>query len=413
MKTTFLIVSCLIGLTFYNGKHNRIETQYPTNLLNYNIIGGKAKQKSLKYLDNQFVQKLLLEIAEKPRDEAYVRNSLAYTNISLENLLKSKILKWNGTFLEINILLFTKKDQYKLRDLTETHAKILAERILLQREKIEELAGQYKVQGVDNKAILYMIIGCFSLDWDGLRLTADKGLRTNSKRALIYAWEPSELTKKSIYCGSHNSIYGQIEYTSFGDHESQPRITMPDIFWNPAIYNEPLKSNIEDLLKNSSSKTTAKEVGSIIMSLYVKPLSLDEISTSTKIERDRAARIIDLLLTLKYITQKGDKNFLNIPVLTSNDVNLVKELRILVFNEMQSWIEEDYPKLQKELSLLTPFRYGQKQADFFYDVWHDIFGATNRILVETGLFSDPYSKQYSGKGYIPFVFDVSLYTEKL
>jgi hypothetical protein len=411
MKTSFLIVSCLIGLTF-NNWINRKETQDPINLLNYNIIGIKATQKSQKYLDNQIVQKLLFEISEKPRDEAYVRNSLANTNISLENLIKSKILKRHGNSLEINIMLFTKTDQYKLRELTEYHAKILSNRILVQRKKIEELAGQYKVQEVDKKAILYMIIGCFALDWDGLRLTEDKGLRTNGKRSLIYAWEPSELTKKSIYCGSHNSIYGELEYTSFGDHESQPRIAIPDIFWNPAIYNEPLKTKIEDLLRNSSSKTTAKEAGSIIISLYTKPLSLDEISTSTKIERNRAAKIVDLLLTLKYITQKGDSNFLNIPVLTSNDANLVKELRILVFKEMQSWIEEDYPKLQKELSLLTPFRYGLKQEDFFYDIWHDIFGATNRILVETGLFSDPYSTQYFGKGYIPFVFDASLYKEK-
>ena len=45
----------------------------------------------------------------------------------------------------------------------------------------------------------------------------------------------------------------------------------------------------------------------------------------------------------------------------------------------------------------------------FYNIWHDLFGATNRMLVEAGLFADPYSEFYGAKGIIPVVFDESLY----
>jgi hypothetical protein len=77
--------------------------------------------------------------------------------------------------------------------------------------------------------------------------------------------------------------------------------------------------------------------------------------------------------------------------------------------EMERWFESGYRQLHDELAELSPFRYGVSQEDFFYEIWHDIFGAANRILVQSGLFADPSSEYYRAKGVIPLVFEKSIY----
>ncbi len=90
---------------------------------------------------------------------------------------------------------------------------------------------------------------------------------------------------------------------------------------------------------------------------------------------------------------------------------MVRKIRAFGREEMERWFESGYLRLHDELAELTPFRYGAKQTDFFYNVWHDIFGAVNRILVQSGVFADPYSEFYGATGIIPVVFDESLYRE--
>ena len=415
MKTIILIVISFLPLIMpcsNDEKENSLQEDY---LLNYNIISGKGSQELYDCLNNIVIQRLLLDISSEPGSEDFIRESLKNTSLTFDQFMNFNLVRKNADLYVINILLLTKEDQYKLRELTESHAKILADKILDHRAEIEQLVSGYQVEVVDPHAVLYMILGCFSLDWDGLALTEEKGLRNsrmhNNKKPVVLAWEPTELTKRNIYCGSHNSIYRGIEFTSFGDHENQPREILPDVFWNPSQYNDQISSNISTLKEHSSINRIATKTGIVLLNLRTGPKSMEELVTGTDVDNERIDGIIDLLLTLGYIAQKGEKYYLTIPVLSETDFLLVKELRRIGWEEMESWLDSDYPRLRSDLSTLTPFRFGQKQEDLFYNVWHDIFGAANRILVESGLFADPYSKQYGGKGYIPVVFKASLYSK--
>ena len=40
----------------------------------------------------------------------------------------------------------------------------------------------------------------------------------------------------------------------------------------------------------------------------------------------------------------------------------------------------------------------------YTEVWHFIFGIANRVLVEEGLFADPYAEERKSKGFIPAVW---------
>jgi hypothetical protein len=71
---------------------------------------------------------------------------------------------------------------------------------------------------------------------------------------------------------------------------------------------------------------------------------------------------------------------------------------------MTEWLAADYPRIRDELADITPMRSGVPYADGLTQVWHYVFGAANRRLVEVGLFADPYEVWRKYKGFIPMVW---------
>ncbi len=83
-----------------------------------------------------------------------------------------------------------------------------------------------------SNAVALFAIGCVSLDWDGLTLTAARGYRTEPKAAEPYlplAWQTEGGgDKRGLYWGSH-SMTDTITFTTFGDHAGVSRVAFPDL----------------------------------------------------------------------------------------------------------------------------------------------------------------------------------------
>jgi hypothetical protein len=388
------------------------------NILNYNVLQGSASSGLQTVLNNVAVQRLLLDIALKPRAEEYLDSALSATNVSAKQLLSHDLIRRDEGRYVINFFLFTRADEQRMREITESHAQMLASAILKRRTEIDAVLNQYAVSGVDSRAALFIMLGCFSLDWDGLALTAARGYRKSDSfldrifpRMILHGWEPPEPSKKGIYRGSHNTVYGSAELTSFGDHQIQPRRALPDILWNPGLYPNELKSKIRGLTESSSEKAVGKQIGLIMLSLRDGNKSLAELATVAETGEERTLKLADVLVELGYITRTGNEYSPRVPVLSSRDAVMVRKIRDIGREEMERWFESGCKQLHHELAELTPFRYGLKQTDFFYYIWHDIFGAANRILAESKLFADPYSEFYGAMGIIPAVFEESVYEE--
>jgi hypothetical protein len=72
------------------------------------------------------------------------------------------------------------------------------------------------------------------------------------------------------------------------------------------------------------------------------------------------------------------------------------------------FIVESFNSLKTELASLTPIRKGIDPREIFTDVWHWIFGWTNRIIAERGFFYDP-PKEREGEGrYIAWIEEENL-----
>jgi hypothetical protein len=275
---------------------------------------------------------------------------------------------------------------------------------------------------VDQRAVLYIALGYFSLDLDGLAFTAQRGYRTKSSaRNLIWRTifpktvirgeelfgKELFLSRKGFYKGGHSTGYDETRLLSFGDHEIQPRYAFPDILTNSS-FRESQKQHIKEFLGKLSPSEAGKMVGLMMLSLRSGPKGIEELSQAVGIGPGEAERLSSLLIELDYVANTDNRLSARIPVLTMRDSLFVERIRKIGREEMTAWFETGYPLLSSELAELEPFRY-LPQKELFYDIWHDIFGAANRNLVKAGLFADPYSRFYGAKGIIPAVFEKSLY----
>jgi hypothetical protein len=226
-------------------------------VIHYTAIQGSISSKLRLALDDIAVQKVLLNVSDQPKTEEYLKSALQAARITPRTLVNLGLLRRQNNLYAIDFYLFRHMDEARMREITEAHARKIAVAILNRRTEIETIMKEYRLQGVDPHAALYMMLGCFSL----------------------------------------------------------------------------------------------------------------------------------------------------------RDESMVQKIRKIGREEMERWFESGYRQLHDELAAIAPFRYGVSQEDFFYEIWHDIFGAANRILVESGLFADPYSEYYGAKGVIPLVFEKSLYSK--
>jgi hypothetical protein len=101
-----------------------------------------------------------------------------------------------------------------------------------------------------------------------------------------------------------------------------------------------------------------------------------------------------------------------IPVFSLEDRPMVQNVIQKSREMLAAWLKKNFDSLKTELKDLSAYKYGQPFEATFYKIWHELFGAANRILVEKGLFCDPYGKNRKYRGFIPFVWNMRILAEK-
>lgn len=418
IKPASLLMLGAILLISLKGHISNGQTQ--ERALGYSFIEGSGSSRLRSALNNVQVQRLLLDIAHAPRNKKYLESKLQGIQINVKALMDLGLVRHQEDLYIISFLLFSRNDEHRMREITESHARMLATAILNRRTEIEEVIKGYQLPGVDPRAVLYIILGCFSLDWDGLSLNEKMGhwsrpslFRRLFPRTIVYAWHPPklspELSRRGFYKGSHSTKYGKSTLASFGDHEIQPRHAFPDVLWDQSGYPDTLKLKMKGIIGPTSEKTVGKQVAKLMSALREGEMNLAELAKAAGTSENQTKELADFLVDLLYISKNDGKYSARIPVMTARDSLIVQRIRRIGREELERWLELEYPQLRKELKELTPFRYGVAQSGLFYRIWHDIFGAANRMLVESGFYANPYSKSYGAKGIIPAVFDSSLY----
>lgn len=417
LTTCVLLLGPIATESSWDQKGEAVARRQP--LLEYSIVGSSSCSKRPCYrevMNSIPVQAFLLELAKGPAKLQVADAALQDTPVSVEDLLTLRLIRREGDQYFLNFALFTASDVNRIRETSERYADGLAATFLARRKEIETILGSYDAPGVDSKAVAYFLLGCASLDWEGLNLTAAMGYRKTTEERpdgnyVPVAQEIANASLERIYWGSHNLSLDGITFTSFGDHHSMPRYMFPDLLWQTPSYSssfpDALKAALEQLLTESFNQDVHK-MGRIMLTLRDGQKSSTDLARSANATVSKAKMLLRVLVALDYVREDNGLYRAHIPVLTKRDEAMAREILAIGNQVMGQWLSQNYEKIKAELDDLSFMRNGVPFEEGYTMVWHYLFGITNRKLVEAGMFADPYATTRSHKGAIAAVYDMAL-----
>ena len=420
MNSSQLRIAVLLVITCAGAAAVKSEDQGP---LSIGVTGSNPSEPTRNptaILRPPEVQHLILEIAERPHTRAEIETALADQFFTLDDMVAVGLLREEaGTFwIDFNLLRIA--DQQRILDVSAELGRDLAEAFLEQREELEAIARGREQPGDLSAEFLYIVLGCFSLDWDGLDLTEEKGWRLGAQRVIdgnsFTPWAKErgvEISLQGLYWGSHSSSADGTTLTTFGDHHSLPRFGLPDLLWSNSTSFRGLE-NLEREEKTVAQMLAAYEqdvmadVGRLLMELGKAVLDAGALGERTGIEESKLGRILAFLEAAEYVEPIGEAWRARSLVLQPEDAASIDAVVAIGRRTMLEWHETNYDRLREALADLTPTRNGVPFERVYTSVWHFIFGFANRTLVEEGLFPDPYGDERRYQGFLPVVWSADL-----
>jgi hypothetical protein len=362
------------------------------------------------------VQHLVLEIAEQPRERAYIDEAIAGMPFTVEDMVTVGLLREEEGLYWIDFNLLRVEDQLAILSLSDEMGRDLAESVLEWRAKFEALAAAHDQPHLDAAHFLFIVLGCFALDWDGLELTENKGYRAGAQRTLdgesFTPWAKErgeEVSLEGLYWGSHSEAVNEFTFTTFGDHHSLPRFGLPDMLWRTGeafgrYPDLPVERRAAARLLSTYLRDALNDIARVMATLRTRDHTQGELAEVTGMEEDKLERIVGLLEGANYVAVEGETIQGRALVLTARDAALVREIVALGREIMITWHEANYAAIRERLADLTPTRNGVPFERVYTEVWHFIFGIANRTLVDQGFFADPYSSERRHRGFLPVIW---------
>jgi len=398
-------------------------------LLSFGITGSVSPNTPLKrnpsfLLSHLEVQRLLIQVAEQPRSRAFIEAALEETMITLEDLVKTGLLKQAGEHFRISFILFLKQDLATIKSVAGELSANLAAQYLDRADEFQQILQKTTAEHNSVNALAFILIGCFSLDWDGLQITSELDYRTEPQptergdRYIAWAEERQYEDVRGIYWGSHNDYYSDCVLTTFGDHCALPRTAFPDLGWRMerSVYKMELEAAMEQNLMRAFSPYVSEfseQLGLLMLALARGIRELDPLAKELGTTPEHTLSLLDLFIELNYVegdTTSGFKPV--IPILPAADAPMVDEVLTLSGEILVDWLQEHIEELRDRLGNLTPLKYGLTFQEIFSQIWHYLFGLANQHMVEAGFFADPYNAERQYQGFIPAVWHPDVMPEE-
>jgi hypothetical protein len=362
------------------------------------------------------VQRLILDIAERPATRSHIDAVIRGKGFGLEDMVKVGLLRKERDLYWLDFNLLRVSDQQAIMQASEGAGRDLAQAFLARRHDFEALAAGHRQPGVGAQELLYIVLGCFSLDWDGLDLTERRGYRERAQRTIdgqsFTPWakeKGSGASFKGLFWGSHNSTRSRVTFTTFGDHHAVPRFGFPDMLRGTRgaftqYQSVPLAQRAGGALLAAYAGDALDDVAVVMELLRSRARSRMELDTETGLAPRKLEAIVNVLVAADYVRPEGEKLIARAVVLTPEDSGLVQAMRSLGRDIMVAWHERHYQSLRRRLATITPLRNGVPFERVYTEVWHYVFGIANRSLVETGFFADPYGPERLHQGFLPAIW---------
>jgi hypothetical protein len=374
----------------------------------------------------KFGLELLYILNKHPMSTNKVCSALKISQKQAMKLLNSwaeiKAIREESGVYHVNFAIFTKEDLVILAQTSEPIASELADRIDTHARRIISLAKNFSAaKQVQTEKLLFAALGCFILDWLGLKTLEEERLLVKNKpqpgnrNYLLFARE--EVDRKTalqlydkMYWGSHSDVSDRYTFTSFGDHHGM-RYAFPDVLWtlqaSPKAIQSFFKSPswiIEKLstITQFCSKKMLRDVAFLLFRLNAEgTISAKEIAENNVDIWMR--NLVRLLKDMNYIVREKGRLKLNYPIFADDDKKIVEQIADIILPLATQTIRQNYSILERTLSNTTPARNKVALNEVLNEAWHWIFAQTNKILAEKGFLYDPPKKRAEEARYIAWV----------
>jgi hypothetical protein len=387
-------------------------------------VSSSGLQSPYYVLAKPEVQELAYAALNGPMPREQIERALARSEARIDDLLALDILRptADGRFaLGFNVE--TVADKRLVRRVAEPAGRSLAKAILAERPRIDAIAARYDLAGVDRREVLWALVACVMLDWDGLGVTAEEGYRqppvrrpNGDKFQMSMLENAPDVSVRALYWGSRNeqAAGGEVVMTTFGDDETPDRLGFPDIKGRVgsrkllAYAPQPGASALSGALYDRLDQLQ-DDAARIMVALRKGPASAQALAGAAGLDAAQTGKTLKLLVALRYVRSEGDLYRANVPVFTAaRDEALLSEFRALGKDIMRRWLKANYAGVKRELAGLSAVKAGLAYDVAFTAVWHDLFGWTNYHLAQAGYLYDPYGPDAEFVSFAPFVWEAKL-----
>lgn len=402
-------------------------------------LPSDLKDRASTYFHMPQVRALIERMEAGPLSEAEVTAGLAGTSATLNDLVRTRLIRVTPAGYVIGFNYFTLADMRRVHAVASRDVPSLVDTYLRHAREFDRIFSRYPVKSVPRKRLATAVMAGIALNWDGLDKTMAWGYR---RPQLVrgpgwkYSFFASEddpaysehgfIWGSSTIFGEHDNLSGapvDFSFSSFGDPYSDPRINFPDLFAMPlsdmsadvaaavSAIGTRDESYMGDELHAVLGPSRARSIGPMLFALRRGPQTPGALARYVEpADRRHAGAFLQLLIATDYIRQRSDGRYeLIAPVLDREDAPMLGEALALHRSILHQWLASHYPKERTELSGLTAMRQGVPFESLFTQIWHEYFGLATRQLVQRGFIGDPYSSALRHPNSIPMVWRRSIY----
>lgn len=369
------------------------------------------------FFDEPLVRSLIYKAESGPLPGERVAAVLKTTSVTVEDLVRLRLLKAARDSFSLGFAYFTAADQRLVAAVAGEVVPSLVQAYLRRCPQFADVLAQLRMDSVSTSRVAFALIGGFSLNWDGLRITKARGYRvpiTVSGPGFHYSFwaseEVPELDHRGYYWGSSTFPTDQYDlspnadysFSSFRDPFSDPRMNFPDLLLMPANRMAPAIREAATAIglvdDTSFGRRSAgvlglrrgSELANILFALRETSSNVNRLAARTRIPPPTLAAELRLLQRAEYVSRDRNGRWsLAVPVLEGADSTVVSGVLALSELVLTEWLEEHYPTLRRRLHSLTAVRQGVPFEALFTQVWHELFGRTTKEMVRAGVVFDP------------------------
>jgi hypothetical protein len=395
-------------------------------------LPSRDEDKAGNFFQKPAVRELLARLENSPLSRADAETILRGSGATLNDLLRTRILREDGSRLAIGFAYFTAADMVRIHDVADHASSSLAKAYRAKKRDFDRIVDSYPAKSVPRGEIEFALLAGFCLNWDGLKVTQDLGFRrpllVEGKDFRYSFWASEAVTGRNyreLYWGSSTFPLAApgwadaYSFSSFGDPDSDPRMNFPDL---PYLPPGDLAANVRRAAGDVGLRDVDEmgqhfdqvlggavfdPVARILFALREKPRPESDLAATSG--RDPAP-LLALLEEIQYVERGSDGTWrLRVPAFDAGDRPMLERTIALSRDILRSWLRERYPAIRRELSDLTAVRAGLPFEALFTQIWHEIFGEVTRDLARDGTIESAYDHSRRYPGSLSVLWRQSLY----